>query len=112
MALALAGILMGGLQWSLSGGYGASGSTLALPVSVRYQVSQRLPLSFGLGVYGQKVLAEGVGLDFGLLLRARYDITHRFFTQLQISRGLTNHSPDDELSEKMHGFHLGVGLAF
>lgn len=105
--------LEGGLQWSMFGFKGASESksVLALPVSVRYQVSESLPLSFGAGLYGQKVLVKGSELDFGLLLKARYDITSSIFAQLQYNLGLKNLSEGDG-SAKMNAFQLGVGLAF
>lgn len=103
----------GGLQWAMFGYKGASESesVLTLPVSVRYQVSESLPLSFGAGLYGQKVLAEGAKLDFGLLLKARYDITSSIFAQLQYNLGLKNHGEGDR-SAKMNAFQLGVGLTF
>lgn len=102
-----------GLQWMMLGIKNLdSESALILPVSVRYQVSKTLPLSFGAGFYGLKVLEEGSELDFGLLLKARYDITHRFFAQMQYNLGLKNHSGHEEFSQKINSFQIGVGLAF
>lgn len=106
--------LEGGLQWMLLGLKSASDneSYLSLPLSVRYQVAQDFPLSLGGGFYLGRVLVDDANMDYGLLLKARYDFTRRFFASLQYNMGLKNHSEIDEVSSKLKTLQIGVGFTF
>lgn len=101
--------LEGGLEWKLIGADDLfkNKSYLSLPVSVRYVFTEEIPVSLGAGAYLGKSFAEGSELDYGLLIKARYDFAQRFFATLQYNHGLK-----DLDGAKLHSFQIGVGVNF
>lgn len=101
--------LEGGLEWKLIGTESLfkNKSYLSLPVSVRYVFTEEIPVSLGAGAYIGKSLVEDSKLDYGLLIKARYDFAQRFFGTLQYNLGLK-----DLGESKLHVFQIGVGVNF
>lgn len=106
--------LEGGLQWMLLGFKDAddSESYFSVPLSLRYQFSEALPLSVGAGVYAGSTFVEGSEIDFGLLLKVRYDLAKRFYAVVQYNLGLKDHSAIDKVSAKLNTLQFGAGIIF
>lgn len=101
------------LQWGQLKYGPATSSYLALPFSLRYQISKDIPLSFGIGAYlGGEIAENDFTLDYGISLKARYDLSDRFYIQASHNIGLREYSDESvpNASAKLSYTQLGVGF--